>query len=250
MSTEPDTKQKLGIVRNNLRMFGLARTLFDIIGYLFTAPPRDRFDRKYGVKTGGNIEKAAVGVTDVDAIKYVPAIEPVMRDVIAHAARFADLGQLSFVDLGCGKGRALIMASWYPFRAVHGVELVQRFADVAQDNITAYLARPRREIQCSKLTVACANALHCDFPDGDLLIFLHRPFKGQVFQAVLDRLHDLAARSGRRVLVVYICPVDQKMLDRHPGYAQLHDCQVIVKDHSWSLWECRPVAAAAAREAG
>jgi hypothetical protein len=34
-------------------MFGVWRTLCDIIGYLFTGPPRDRFDRKYGVATAG-----------------------------------------------------------------------------------------------------------------------------------------------------------------------------------------------------
>src|SRR5262245_51218114 len=111
MPSDPATPHKLGIVRNNLRMFGLLRTLVDILGYLFTPPPRDRFDRAYGVRTAGNVDAAAAGVTDptalADAIRYVPISEPVMRHVLATTARMADPASLSFVDLGCGKGRAL-----------------------------------------------------------------------------------------------------------------------------------------------
>jgi len=250
MSAEPTPPQKLSIVRNNLRVFGLWRTLGDIIGYLFTGPPRDRFDRRYGVETSGSVEKTAAGVTDeaalVDAIKYVPISEQVMRDVLAHVTRAVDPPRVSFVDLGCGKGRALVMATWHPFQSILGVELSPRHAELAQRNLTAHLARPRGDkVHCSNVTVTCANALHCDLPATDLLIFMYRPFKGQVFQGVLDRLHELAARTGRRIVIAYVCPVERLMLDRHPAYHKLLDSQVIVDEHRWSLWECRTVATVA-----
>src|SRR5882762_6389090 len=109
MSSISDTP-KLAIVRNNLRMFGILRTLIDILGYLFTGPPRDRFDRTYRVLTAGNVELTAAGVTDpaalADAIRYVPISEQVMRHVLTHATRTADPAEVAFVDLGCGKGRA------------------------------------------------------------------------------------------------------------------------------------------------
>ena len=248
MPSDPDTRQKLGIVRNNLRMFGLPRTVVDILGYLFTPPPRDRFDRAYGVRTTGRVEKTQSGVTDpvalADAVKYVPISEQVMCHVLAQTARIADPSSLAFVDLGCGKGRALIMASWYPFQSIHGVELSPRYAEAAQDNVTSYLARPRGPaVRCSRVTVLCANALHYDFPATDLLVFMYRPFKGQVFQGVLDRLHEHSRRTGRRVLVAYVCPLEQHMLERHPSFTQLADYQVIVDEHRWSLWETRPAVA-------
>jgi SAM-dependent methyltransferase len=244
-----DPQNKLGILRNNLRMFGLWRTFVDIVGYLFTPPPRDRFDRAYGVRTTGNVDTAAAGVTDptalADAIRYVPISEPVMRHVLTSTARMADPASLSFVDLGCGKGRALVMATWYPFLAIHGVELSPHHAELAQHNLTTYLARPRGPaVRCTNTTVRCANALHCDLPATDLLVFMYRPFKGQVFQGVLDRLHEHATRTGRRVLVAYVCPVERRMLERHGGFTLLADYQVIVDEHRWSLWECRPAPAA------
>jgi SAM-dependent methyltransferase len=248
-----DTPPRLAIVRNNLRMFGVLRTLGDIIGYLFTGPPRDRFDRRYGVQTAGNVDAAAAGVTDAvaltDAIRYVPISEQVMRHVLGNAARIADPAGLAFVDLGCGKGRALVMASWYPFRSILGVELSPQHAERAQRNLAGYLVRPRRgKVRCASATVACGNAQNCELPAGDLLVFMYRPFKGQVFQGVIDRLHQRHEQTGDRVLIAYVCPVERRMLERHPGFVRLDDYQVIVDEHRWSLWEARPAPAGLAAQ--
>ena len=251
MPSEPD---KLAIVRTNLQIFGAWRTLGDIIGYLFNRPPRDRFDRKYGVATAGNVEKTDAGVTDeaalADAIRYVPISEQVMRHVLNRATQVLDPATATLVDLGCGKGRAMVMASWYPFQAVRGVELSPQHAARAQRNLAAYLANPRGpDVRCRDLSVACANALHYDLPATNLLVFMYRPFKGQVFQGVLDRLHEFAARTGHRVVIAYVCPAERRMLERHPAFHQLQDHQVISEEHRWSLWECRPHTAATATRA-
>lgn len=254
MTTEP-RQDNLAIVRANVQMFGLWRTLGDIIGYLFTGPVRDRFDARYGVRTAGNVATTAAGITDtnalVDAIRYVPISEQVMRHMLAGLTRVADPASLAFVDLGCGKGRALVMASWFPFRSILGVELSPQHAELAERNARDYLAKPRRgTVRCDRVTVACANALHVDFPEGDLLIFMHRPFRGHVFQGVIDRLHQLHEQTGRRVLIAYACPMERAMLERHPGFSMIQDVQVIVDEYRWSLWETRkapalPVSAAA-----
>lgn len=243
MQYDPDSKQKRAIVANNLRMFGLWRTLGDIIGYLFTAPPRDRFDRRYGVKTAGTVEKSEAGVTDqaalADAIRYVPIAAKVMRCVLAHAERVAPPGQFAFVDLGCGKGRGLVMASWHPFRKVVGVELSPRHAELAARNVDAFLARPRRAaVRCRDVSAVCGNALTFEPPDMNLFVFMYRPFKGQVFRGVIDRLDAFHRRTGHRVVIAYVCPLEESALRAHPGFTRLHDYQVIVEDHSWSLWEC------------
>jgi SAM-dependent methyltransferase len=247
MATEPN---KLAIVRTNLEIFGAWRTAGDVIAYLFSRPPRDRFDRKYGVATSGNVEKTDAGVVDeaalADAIRYVPISEQVMRHVLGSVTRVIDPATTTFVDFGCGKGRALVMAAWHPFQAIRGVELSPQHAARAQRNLAGYLAHPRGPgVRCRDVSVACANALHYELPATDLLVFMYRPFKGQVFQGVLDRLHAHAARTGRRILIAYVCPAERRMLERHPAFHQLADHQVISEEHRWSLWECRPDAAAA-----
>lgn len=247
MQYDPSPKQMLAIAANNLRMFGVRRTLGDILGYLFTGPPSDLFDRRYGVATSGSVEKAQAGVTDeaalADAIRYVPVPEQVLRSVLAKLERVAPPSEHAFIDLGCGKGRALVMATWLPYQEIHGVELSPRHADLARTNLTSYLANPRgADVRCPRVTVHCANALDFAFPERDLVIFMYRPFKGEVFRGVLDRLQAFHERTGHRVTIAYVCPLEERMLERHAGFVKLHDNQVITEESSWSLWACREAA--------
>lgn len=79
MQYDPSPRQMLTIVANNVRMFGVLRTVGDVLGYLFTAPPADRFDLTYGVKTSGAVAKWEAGVAEnashADAVRYVPVPE-------------------------------------------------------------------------------------------------------------------------------------------------------------------------------
>lgn len=246
MQYDPSPRQMLTIVANNLRMLGVRRTLGDAIGYLFTAPPRDRFDRTYGVKTSGAVGKTQADISEQhaafnDAVRYVPVPEQVLRSVLDGIERILPASQASFVDLGCGKGRALIMASWRPFRSVHGVELSPKHAELARKNVATYLAnRPgRKTVRCTDVQVHCANALEFEFPDTDLAIFMYRPFKGEVFTGVLDRLLAFHQRTGHRVVIGYACPLEERLLHAHPGFVHLHENQVISEELSWNLWEAR-----------
>jgi tRNA1(Val) A37 N6-methylase TrmN6 len=45
-----------------------------------------------------------------------------------------DLSKASFVDLGCGKGLPLVVATEYPFQRVLGVELAPELCVVARHN--------------------------------------------------------------------------------------------------------------------
>jgi len=248
MQYDPSGKQMLAIAANNVRMFGVWRTLGDILGYLLTGPPADRFDRTYGVRTSGSVSKWQAGVTDevalADAVRYVPVPEKVLRSVLAKVTQVIEPSTAAFVDLGCGKGRGLVMASWLPFQTVHGVELSPQHAELARTNLAGYLAKPRGRavVRCADVTVHCANALHFDFPNSNLVIFMYRPFKGDVFTGVLDRLHAFHARTGHRVVIAYACPLEERLLEAHPAFTKVHENQVISEEMSWNLWECREAA--------
>src|ERR1700719_3166712 len=64
------------------------------------------------------------------------------RATLPSAAR---IEAYTFVDIGAGKGRALLLAAELPFRKVIGVELSEELARIAQKNITLWkhVARPR-----------------------------------------------------------------------------------------------------------
>ena len=49
-----------------------------------------------------------------------------------------DFQRFTFIDMGSGKGRVLLMAANYPFRRILGVELLPALDRVAQENLNVY----------------------------------------------------------------------------------------------------------------
>lgn len=243
MNYSPDTKGKIDIVVNTYRLLGLKETLKEVALYLLSQRPKDDFDEKYNVSTSGYDEgSSAASITDETArafsVGYVPTRECVMRHILKYSLGETLTGEYSFVDLGCGKGRTLIIAAQFPFQEVIGVELSPLHYQVAADNIERYRSVGER-MRCKNLRAVCANAAEFDFPSTNLLIYMYRPFLGPVFKSVLDKLYGFHAATGHQVLVAYSCPVEQNYLERHGGFVKKKEYQVISTDYSWNLWECR-----------
>ncbi len=243
MQYNPDTGGKFKIVMNTYRVFGFWETLKEIILYLLSQKPDDDFDKKYGVMTSGVTESSEAGIADETArslaVGYVPTRELVIRHILTNTTRGLDLGQYSFIDLGCGKGRTLIVAAQLPFKEVIGVELSPLHCEAAETNIDRYLSNVRNPVLCRNVRVCCVNAADFEFPDADLLIYMYRPFLGPIFKNVADNMRRFQADTGRRVMIAYSCPVEELMLEEYAGFVKRTEYQVISMDYSWSLWECR-----------
>jgi SAM-dependent methyltransferase len=241
MNYEPNAREKWNIVVNSYRMLGLGETLKGALAYLLEPSDNDTFDQRFGVSTSGSIEASNAGIEDElarsYAIRYAPTGERVMHYILRHALDGLDPSALTFVDLGCGKGRALIMAAHYPFREVIGVELSPEHSRAAEDNLRR-LRFGQHPLQCRNLRVACANALEFDYPDSDLLIYMYRPFLAAVMHGVAERLSKFQRATGRRVRIAYACPIEEAVLEAHPAFRKVLECQVISLDASWNLWEC------------
>jgi SAM-dependent methyltransferase len=224
------------------RVFGFWETLKEIILYLLSQKPHDDFE-KYGAMTSGVTESSEAGIVDETArslaVGYVPTRELVIRHILTNTTRGLNLGQYSFIDLGCGKGRTLIVAAQLPFKEVIGVELSPLHCEVAETNIKRYLSDVRIPALCRNVRVSCVNAADFQFPDANLLIYMYRPFLGPVFKNVADNMRRFQAETGRRVLIAYSCPVEELMLEAYSGFVKRTEYQVISMDYSWSLWECQ-----------
>jgi predicted RNA methylase len=99
----------------------------------------------------------------------------------------------AFIDLGCGKGRALILAYQAGFRDLIGVEISPSLARAALRNTR-------------KLGIAASivesDVADFDLPDRDLVAFMYNPFGPPTMQAVLEKL-----RSHRHSIhLIYINP--------------------------------------------
>src|SRR6202042_3017957 len=74
--------------------------------------------------------------------QYQPS-EPALFGEIIDALPVSPEG-FTFIDLGSGKGRTLLMASSYPFHRIIGMELLEELNRIAVDNIKRYHSDEQR----------------------------------------------------------------------------------------------------------
>jgi SAM-dependent methyltransferase len=115
---------------------------------------------------------------------------------LAHGA----LRDFTFIDLGSGKGRVLLMASDYPFQKIIGVELMPELYRAAQKNIAGYSTDRQ---QCRQIETVCMDARDFQFPDGPLVVYLFNPFSESTFAQVLENLRRSVEAVPRTAYVAY-----------------------------------------------
>lgn len=206
-------KDVLDRLRASLRKNGLWRTLKVIprnIVFVLTD-----FDRKYGTNTRMQIEDDAGLPQEHEGYEGAPPrlFHRIIRSLEVSPDRFA------FIDLGSGKGKALLLASHYPFRRVIGVEYNSRLNDIAAHNARLYGHSGRR---VREIETVCGDAGAYELPPGDLLIYLFNPFKAAIMERVLANLEQAVHADSREVLVVYQNPTQRHLLDRAPFLEPVH----------------------------
>ena len=133
---------------------------------------------------------------------YQPTDPALFREMMTSLP--VDFDQFTFVDLGSGKGRTLLMASEYPFRRIVGVELIEELHRSAQQNIRDYRSPAQR---CTRIEAVLADARQFELPQEPLLLYLFNPLPQRALSEVLQRLERSLAQAPRPVWVVYHNPL-------------------------------------------
>lgn len=120
-----------------------------------------------------------------------------------------DYGDFTFLDLGSGKGRTLLMASSYPFRRIVGVELLPSLHQIAQENLRQYKSESQK---CFALESICADATPFPFPGEPLVVFLFNPFGEAGMRQVTANLEASLRTHPRAVYVLYYNPLLEHVL--------------------------------------
>ncbi|MDE2402256.1 MAG: methyltransferase domain-containing protein [Burkholderiales bacterium] len=173
--------------------------------------PADEFDRLHGTDTGGRepLWKLSIGSPNA---RFGERYEATTAEELTAALDFLseDLRNFTFIDLGCGKGRTLLVASERGFKRVIGVEFARELADTAARNLE------RR--QAVNAIVLHADAGDFDFPDDDLVLYMYNPFSEVVVHQMLSRLR---ASAAKKRYVIYKAPRCADVLDAS-GFLQRH----------------------------
>ncbi|HVP55715.1 MAG TPA: class I SAM-dependent methyltransferase [Candidatus Eisenbacteria bacterium] len=139
--------------------------------------------------------------------QYQPT-EPNLFHQILHALPVSPEG-FTFIDLGSGKGRTLLMASDYPFRRIVGVELLAEFEAIARQNIVRYHDEQKK---CFALQSQLGDARDFVFPVEPTVVYLFNPFPEHVLRAVLANLRNSLTEAPRPAFVIYHNLVYERVL--------------------------------------
>ncbi len=158
----------------------------------------------------GDLDPEAIGPNIVHATHYEPTPVGDLDALLAYVR--LPLERTSFVDLGSGMGRAVLLAASRPFRQVVGVEISPALHAIARDNFATV---GRTSLRCRDVRLVHGDAATYTFPRGDLVVYLFNPFDRAILLRVLDRL---AKPARRAVTLVYHTPVERAIIEAHPAF--------------------------------
>jgi hypothetical protein len=112
-----------------------------------------------------------------------------------------DIGRLSFVDYGAGKGRVMLLAAQYPFTAVGGIEFAAELHDNATMNIAQF---PRSRMKCRNVECALDDVVDIKTLDGEAVHYFFNPFAPEIFAEVLKGIVASYHNRPRRLYVILV----------------------------------------------
>ena len=144
-------KASLGFIGRNIR-------------HSIAANASKRFDRVLSVDTAGSLQLEYLTIEGPNANHGTEAVSTSSKSfdwMLKNIPR--PLSDSTFIDIGCGKGRTLILSRSYGFHQAIGVEFALELAETAQRNLVTI----NRDIP-GGASVVHQDAAQYEFPRGSL----------------------------------------------------------------------------------
>lgn len=185
------------------------------------------FDRRFGVDTAGTL--VLPELQSDPRFAYGNAYAPTPRSVFLRMVRKlkVDYRNFLFIDFGCGKGKALLLAAEFHFKRIIGIELSAKLIGVAEDNLRIYLSRTGKP---NVFQLVCMGVGEYPIPNGPAIYYFANPFQAEVMRRVLENIRRSLAAAPRESYIVYLDPVLQGLLDESGFLAP------IKKSALYSIW--------------
>jgi len=211
-----------------------------------TAQPIHPFDQAHGVDTSGLVPSGHLATghpNDAHITAYYAVAPSILRALIQHWRETIPphpIHSYTFTDIGCGKGRAVLIASELPFRKIVGIELNPAMAAIAQLNLRHWQQSHATDATAPSLApaeIVEQDALDYTFPRTPTLVFLFHPFEAPVLKALIRRIETQFAKRPGALDLIYVNAECAHLLDGHPAFTRLFTGHVAMspEDHAADL---------------
>jgi len=182
------------------------------------------FDAEFGVRTSGLVAGRHLKIGhkhDRHATAYYGVAPSVLHALVKRwLTRTPDarIAETTFMDLGAGMGRAVLLASALGFKAVVGVELHPTLAGVARRNAAIWREAGR---DVGPMRIVEGDATEFALPAGPVLLFLFNPFGAPVMRRLLKNLSAQLEERPAPVSLLYVNNEQEGVLESAAGWARV-----------------------------
>jgi SAM-dependent methyltransferase len=211
-----------------------------------TTHPIHPFDQIHSTDTSGLVparDLATGHPNDEHVTAYYGVAPSILRSLIGRWRQTDPphhITDYTFLDIGAGKGRAVLLASEFPFRQVIGVELNPAMATIARNNAdiwtSAHISDPTASAT-APIHILQDDALNVALPPAPTLVFLFHPFEDPVLKSLLRRIETSFGDRPGTLDLLYVNAEHGATLDRHPAFSLLWQGQIPMspEDHAADL---------------
>lgn len=190
---------------------------------------RHPFDLEFGVRTSGLVagrHLTAGHRNDRHQTAYYAVAPSIFDSMMVRWRRCpaaAPLDAYTFVDLGAGMGRAMLLAAQYRFRAVIGVELHPTLARICKKNMSLWRASGRAR---APMRMVLGDAEEFELPAGPCVVFLFNPFGAPVLRRLLKAWSQSLCGRENQLDILYVNNEQEHVFECQKGFARLFKGQV------------------------
>lgn len=136
-----------------------------------------------------------------DGIDYQPTLQFYFKKVM----KSLDLDkECTFVDVGCGKGRVLMLAAEYGFKKVIGLEFSHELVQITHRNLEIFSRKHKCQTEFHVIKVDAADY---KYDEIDIFYFFN-PFGESTLKKVLSKIVKSVRKHKRKdIFIIYCNPI-------------------------------------------
>ena len=216
MTAEKDNSNRIFLFLDSLRKRGILNTFLVSLSYLFDY----LFDIIHGTETHTFVELDALGV-DKSHREHAHMYQPTFGAPLRRLLKELRIpSEKVFVDLGCGKGKVLLVASEFGFKEARGVEISPSLCEVARRNCAIYRSKKKTGTVFSILN---SDALDYEIRDDEDIFFLFNPFDAYVLEQVVQNISASLQKHRRKIWIIYRNAVHRDVIEKTIDHATVTD---------------------------
>jgi SAM-dependent methyltransferase len=175
-------------------------------------------EKKYGINTTGADELKLLEKKGIDidhSTIYMPVSYDLLEDVLTHTKTLNH-----FLDIGCGKGRALCVAAAFGYTKVTGIDFSKELCATAEKNLSIV----KQKTTSLQYKLVNNDAFYFEIPEDVNCIFMFNPFDDVIMSGVAENILESFEKAPRTITLIYVNPLYKDEL-LQVGFKQIYHTQ-------------------------